>query len=201
MTCLDKTKRPIVKKILNEYFEILNDNNQIDFEQILHFSFLLLKKKTIISNILANLFPFILIDEYQDTKQIQYHIITSILKAGKGKSKTLIVGDPNQSIYESLGGFPMPKKDLESLLGFSLIELSLSKNYRSSSKIISYFDFYKTYTNSISSFGINKDYDSIITFNNTLNRDVLVDEIVRLIKFNINDRKISPNEICIAAPQ
>jgi DNA helicase-2/ATP-dependent DNA helicase PcrA len=201
LTCLDKTKRPIVKKILNEYFEILNDNNQIDFEQILHFSFLLLKKKTIISNILANLFPFILIDEYQDTKQIQYHIITSILKAGKGKSKTLIVGDPNQSIYESLGGFPMPKKDLESLLGFSLIELSLSKNYRSSSKIISYFDFYKTYTNSISSFGINKDYDSIITFNNTLNRDVLVDEIVRLIKFNINDRKISPNEICIAAPQ
>ena len=82
-----------------------------------------------------------------------------------------------------------------------MIELSLSKNYRSSSKIISYFDFYKTYTNSISSFGINKDYDSIITFNNTLNRDVLVDEIVRLIKFNINDRKISPNEICIAAPQ
>lgn len=102
---------------------------------------------------MCKIFPFILIDEYQDTKEIQYHIISKILSANKGKSKTLIVGDPNQSIYESLGGFPISKVDLEKLLGFNLLELSLTKNYRSSEKIISYFEHYKTFPNSIEAYG------------------------------------------------
>lgn len=95
----------------------------------------------------------------------------------------------------------MAKKDLESLLKFPLVEYSLSGNYRSSSKIINYFDSYKTFDNLIFPAGENKDFKSIITFNDKVKRADLVDEIVRLILYNINDRKISPNEICIAAPQ
>lgn len=170
LTSLDTTKHPTIKKILHEYFKTLLKNNQIDFEQILFYSLKLLKEKPLINTILSNLFPFILIDEYQDTKEIQYHIVSSILRANKGKSKTLIVGDPNQSIYESLGGFPMPKKDLESLLDFPLIELGLSLNYRSSTKIINYFDFFKTYDNSIIPAGVFKDYDGIISFNDKVDK-------------------------------
>lgn len=150
---------------------------------------------------MCKIFPFILIDEYQDTKEIQYHIISKILSANKGKSKTLIVGDPNQSIYESLGGFPISKVDLEKLLGFNLLELSLTKNYRSSEKIISYFEHYKTFPNSIEAYGKNKCYDSLITYNNIVSLDNLIEEIVNLILFNVNKQGISPNEICIVAPQ
>lgn len=201
LTCLDNRKHNSLKKIMGEYFNILEKNKQIDFEQILFYAFELLKVKPVISNILCKLFPFILIDEYQDTKEIQYHIISKILNANKGCSKTLIVGDPNQSIYDSLGGYPMPKEDLEKLLGFALTPLSLDKNYRSSAAIINYFDYYKTFDTPIIAFGGEKDYQSSITFNSTVSVDELIEEIAQLILFNVEKAGISPNEICIAAPQ
>lgn len=201
LTCLDSSKHKVLQSIISEYFQILEQNNQIDFEQILFFSFKLLENKPIISKILCQLFPFILIDEYQDTKEIQYNIISSILKANKGESKTLIVGDPNQSIYDSLGGYPMAKDDLEKLLGFSLHQKSLSKNYRSSEKIIEYFEYFKTFDNEISSSSPHKKYPSNITFNLTISVENIIAEISKLILFNINEENILPNEICIAAPQ
>lgn len=201
LTLGDLRKKSIVESILNSYHEILKENKQIDFEQILFFSYELLKRKPIINSILSKLFPLILIDEFQDTKEIQYHIVTSILKANKGKSRILMVGDPNQSIFENLGGFPMEKKDIESLLGFPLANYSLSDNYRSSLKIISYFESYKTHSNPIHPAGKYMDYQSIITFNNSVTRENLIEELARLILFNINEKGISENQICIVAPQ
>lgn len=202
LSCLDTSKTDSLEQVLSEYHLFLLENHQIDFEQILYYSYKLLKEKPIINSILSKIFPYILIDEYQDTKEIQYHILTSILRAGEGNSKTLIVGDPNQSIFDSLGGFPMKKKDLEVLLNFTLKEdHSLSYNYRSSSRIIEYYSFYKTYTNAIVPVGDFKKYESIITYNNQLNRSELEDEIVKLIIYNIKEKGISQNEICIAAPQ
>jgi len=190
-----------IKSILKEYFSILEKNNQLDFEQILFYAYDLLKTKPVISSILCKLFPFILIDEYQDTKEIQYHIISKILNANKGLSKTLIVGDPNQSIYNSLGGYPIPKNELEKLLGFELKKLSLDKNYRSSEAIINYFDYYKTFATPIIAFGNDKDYSSLITYNFSVSLDDLIEEITKLILFNVQEAGISPNEICIVAPQ
>jgi len=201
LTCLDKSKHGSLKKIYSEYFKILRRNNQIDFEQILFYSFKLLNRKPVISQILCKIFPFILIDEYQDTKEIQYHIIAKILRANCGVSKTLIVGDPNQSIYESLGGFPMPKADLEKLFGFNLLELGLTKNYRSSEKIINYFEHFKTYPNSIEACGCDKEYASTITYNTSVSVDEIIEEVADLILLNVTEKGISPNEICIVAPQ
>lgn len=200
LTCPDTDKYTSLKKIITEYFNILKENHQIDFEQILFYAYKIIESKPVIADILYKLFPFILIDEYQDTKEIQYHIISKILKAGKGTSKTLIVGDPNQSIYDSLGGYPMPRVELEKLLGFNLIPLSLDKNYRSSAAIINYFDYYKTFNTPIIPAGSEKDYSSVITFNCKVSVDDLIKEITRLIILNV-EKGISPNEICIAAPQ
>ncbi|SHE76172.1 UvrD-helicase domain-containing protein [Dysgonomonas macrotermitis] len=201
LTCLDVSKHQPLQKIYSEYFKTLKKNNQIDFEQILFYSYKLLVQKPIISHVLCKLFPFILIDEYQDTKEIQYHIIAKILSANSGNSKTLIVGDPNQSIYKSLGGFPMPKVDLEKLFGFELLELSLIKNYRSSEKIINYFEHYKTYPNLIEACSWDKDYPSIITYTTLVSVDNIIEEVANLILFNVSEKGISPNEICIVAPQ
>jgi DNA helicase-2/ATP-dependent DNA helicase PcrA len=202
LSCLDTNKKESLEQILSDYHHHLSENHQIDFEQILHYSYKLLKENSIINSILSNIFPFILIDEYQDTKEIQYHIVSSILKAGKGTSKTLIVGDPNQSIYETMGGFPMAKAELEGLLGFELKdEYTLSSNYRSSSRIVKYFDHFKTYENQIVPEWEFKEYESIISYNNILAKSELMSEIARLIILNIEGYNISSNEICIAAPQ
>jgi len=95
----------------------------------------------------------------------------------------------------------MPKDDLEKLLGFNLIQLSLDKNYRSSETIINYFDYYKTFATPIIAFGNEKDYNSLITYNLSVSLDNLIEEIAKLILFNVREAGISPNEICIAAPQ
>jgi superfamily I DNA/RNA helicase len=112
----------------------------------------------------------------------------------------LIVGDPNQSIYESPGGFSMPKTNLKKLLGFNLLELGLTKNYRSSDRIINYFEHYKTYPNTIEACGCDKDYPSTITYNTSVSVDNIINEIASLILFNVTEQGISPNEICIVAP-
>jgi DNA helicase II / ATP-dependent DNA helicase PcrA len=200
-TCLDTRKHEYIKVIISEYFNILKEKRKIDFEQILFLSFQLLTGKPIICSILSNLFPFILIDEYQDTKEIQYHIISKILNSKSNGSKVFIVGDPNQSIYQSLGGYPMKQNELEQLFGFKLKGLGLTKNYRSSQKIIQYFDHYSTHKNTVISSGLHKDYQSIVSYNNLVPRGKLIDEIARLIEFNVQEKKIPPNEICIVAPQ
>ncbi|MEX0813165.1 MAG: ATP-dependent helicase [Chitinophagales bacterium] len=202
ISCSDTRKNEGVRDIVNEYLYILKENGEIDFELILYYAYQILIKERKISSILSNLFPFILLDEYQDTKEIQYHIICNILRAGRGSTKTFIVGDPNQSIYQTMGGFPMKKYDLDELIGFSLNDsYSLKNNYRSSKKIIEYFENYKTYNNSINAKGINKDFNSIVTYNQLISHKDLEIEIERLLNISIKEHQISPNEICIAAPQ
>lgn len=201
ITTTNISKKESVKEILSQYFQILKKNNQIDFEQILFYSYTLLKKKEIISLTLSTIFPYILVDEYQDTKEIQYNIIGYILKTRKKSSKLFIVGDPNQSIYQTLGAYPIEKEELEEVTGIEIEQMELSKNYRSSQKVIKYFDYFKTYNNNISAEGKHKDYDSIISLNNSVIKNDLIDEIARLIMLNIDEYGILPNEICIVAPQ
>ncbi len=199
--CLEDDKHGMIKKVLAAYFKILKANRQIDFELILFHAYSILKNNPIVANTLKNIFPFILIDEYQDTKEIQYHIISQIIRVSNGSSRVFIVGDPNQSIYSTLGGFPMEKNDLDELLGFKLKEYVLTSNYRSSEKIIDYYNNFKVYPSTIVAEGELKSFPSKITYNTDINKSQLVDELVRLIKYSIESENILEREICVVAPQ
>lgn len=199
INCTNSQKIKPVTSIVKKYFQNLREKKEIDFELILYYSYLLLKENKSICKTLSHIFPFILVDEYQDTKELQYIILGSILKSGYN-NKAFIVGDPNQSIFSNLGGFPMAKIDLEKNTGLYFDELSLTKNYRSSSRIVSYFDYFKTYDNTIEAVGEDKDYQSIVCYNKQVSINDLEDEIIRIIQFNIDECGISPNEICILAP-
>lgn len=201
LSCPDSTKHASLHLILRKYFTILSQNRQIDFELILFYAHELIAKKPSISILLSKLFKFILIDEYQDTKEIQYSIVASILRAGKGNTKTFIVGDPNQAIYQSLGGYPIPAADFKAMAEIELHELELSQNYRSSERVVEYFGNFNVHETTIESASKGKDYPSIISFDNTITKSGLDDELVRLIKFNIEVEGIPPHEICILAPQ
>ena len=100
VTC-QANKQPYVRRILDQYRANLLENRRIDFELILSYAYELTVQQPSISKLLGSLFSCVLVDEYQDTKQIQYAILASILKAGQGKVHTFIVGDPNQAIYGS----------------------------------------------------------------------------------------------------
>ena len=193
LKCSDIRKRDVLDKIYKDYFSIL--------EQILKFTYKVLEQEPKILMILNKLFSYILVDEYQDTKDVQYHILALIIKSNPQQTKIFIVGDPNQAIYGGLGGICKSRSELNDLFNINFYELSLTKNYRSSSRVVQYFDYYKTHPNSICAAGVHKDYPSLITYNKSVELDSLLDEVEKLILFNVNEKKILPTEICIAAPQ
>ncbi|MGT0190701.1 UvrD-helicase domain-containing protein [Burkholderia pyrrocinia] len=201
LSCQQDWKHDGLHKILEGYFNILSKNREIDFELILFYAYQLISSRPAISAILSKLFAFVLVDEYQDTKRIQYSIITSILKAGHGATKILIVGDPNQAIYQTLGGYPMAHEDFKAMAGINIDELELSKNYRSSERIIEYFGNFNVHATKIESESKDKGYQSLISFNTTISKEGLEDELIRLIRFNIETNGIAPHEVCILAPQ
>ncbi len=190
-----------VSAVLQDYFTFLDENNFISYELMLLYSHQLLDENPVIAKTLSKLFEIILVDEYQDTKEIQYHIISKIWHSGQGATRALIVGDPNQTIYGGLGGYPIEKTELEKLSGLEFKKLELEQNYRSSSSIVDYFDKYKTFENVVLASGKERDYVSIVSFNNQVHVDNLVKEMSRLLKHNVEVLGIDPNEICILGPQ
>ncbi|QFU23037.1 ATP-dependent helicase [Shewanella eurypsychrophilus] len=190
----------LATSVLEAYHQHLDKNHQIDFEQILYFSYELLSNKVAISKILSNLFSYVFIDEYQDTKEIQYSIVASIMKANPSKVKTFIVGDPNQAIYTSLGGYAISHTELESLTEAPFIKMSLDKNYRSSRGIIEYYRNYNVSPSVTSAEGKDKDYQSTITYDQVTHKDDLVEQVSFYIEHNIDTCGIPENNICVIAP-
>ncbi|MBD8551297.1 UvrD-helicase domain-containing protein [Sphingomonas sp. CFBP 8764] len=200
VTC-PEWKRPRVKVLLEQYWQQLRDTRQVDFELILTYAWHLIRDQPSISILLGSIFQTVLVDEYQDTKEIQYAILGAILKASNGKAKAFIVGDPNQAIYGSLGGYAITPTDLSALSGVSFVELDLSVNYRSSSRIIEYFENYNQLTSNISAGGEFETFASTISYDSSIDRNALEAEIVRLIRYNIETIGIAPSEVCIVGPQ
>jgi DNA helicase-2/ATP-dependent DNA helicase PcrA len=196
----DQGKVASVHSVITRYHAILSKNKKIDFELILHYSYVLITKHPEISKSLSGIFSHILLDEFQDTKELQYHIVSSIIRAGEGKSNIFIVGDPNQSIFGSLGGYAITLDDLRRLTAQEIELFELDKNYRSSTRIVEYCKNFRVYDSSMISDSKYKDHTGLISYSTNLHKDYLVKEISRLIRHHIETLEISPNEICVVAP-
>lgn len=195
------TRRVQIAAVLRDYWNGLDIDRLIDFEMILGCAHDLIISQPSISILLGSLFKFILIDEFQDTKEIQYAIVAAILKAGNGLARTFLVGDPNQAIYGSLGGSAMTREEFAALCGLELAEKSLSINYRSSSRVVAYFSNYHVVPVEIFAEGRDRTYASIVSFDEETSHQAVDDEIVRLIRYNVEQLGISPHEICVVSPR
>lgn len=197
--CADTRKHEALHKILGEYFHDLSETRQIDFELILWYAHTLMRDQKHIAPLLSQVFSHIFVDEYQDTKQIQYSLLTAILRAGAGRTKTFIVGDPNQEIFGSLGGYAISVADFRALAGIPIKEMALSRNYRSSERIISHFSNFNVHATSIQGVGTNATFPSVVSYNQHIAHTELHDELVRLIQVSLSAGH-APAEICVVAP-
>lgn len=200
LTTQSSFKQVAVGDLLKRYWANLHRDRQVDFELILYYAYELIARVPAISVLLGSLFSSVLVDEFQDTKEIQYAILASILKASAGKATAFIVGDPNQAIYGSLGGYAITAVDFGQRSGLTFKEMELSFNYRSSDRIVGYFGNYNLYASKIQAEGKHKDFPSLISFDQATSREGLEAELVRLIRYNIEGVGIAPHEICIVAP-
>ena len=84
-------------KTLNLYSEKKKEAGYLDYEDILLFAQNILQNEDVRKS-LSEKFIYIMIDEYQDTNELQYNIFLPILDYLK-KGNLFVVGDEKQSIY------------------------------------------------------------------------------------------------------
>lgn len=187
--------------VIDRYHAHLRAHRQIDYELILHHAYELISRIPAIGVLLGSLFSAILVDEYQDTKEIQYAILAAILKAGRGATQAFIVGDPNQAIYGSLGGYAITARQFGAMADVVFREMDLSRNYRSSERVVAYFANYNVHDTKIEAVADHKDHAGVVSYDNVTSKDQLEAELVRLIRHSAETLGIPPQEICIIAPQ
>ncbi|MCQ6267894.1 ATP-dependent helicase [Fictibacillus sp. WQ 8-8] len=196
-----KTNDQNIKNAAKEFHTRLLNSKFIDFDLILYFSYRLLLEKPKIARTLSRFMKNFYIDEFQDTQDLQYGIIGEIIKSSGNTSSIFIVGDPDQAIYESLGGQAKTLDEIQQDIGGAKIkELHLSGNYRSSQRIIDLYSYFQMNEIKIIALGKKAKTQGIITYNQTLPKNDLHKEIARLIKKSL-DQGIPESEICVVAPR
>jgi DNA helicase-2/ATP-dependent DNA helicase PcrA len=127
--------------IYNKYQDKLSINNAVDFDDLLLFTLLILKNEPAIRKAYAEKFMHILVDEFQDTNQTQYHLLRCLTDYPDTKNRDwtdrsfCAVGDVDQSIYSWRGA------DYRLALNFvkdfpEAKVIKLEQNYRSKEPIL-----------------------------------------------------------------
>lgn len=138
----DKTKRigikssnlDILQDRLLEYKKMYWSNGKLDHEDILFFSYILIKENPFILTVLRAKFPYFYVDEFQDTNPIQSFLLREI----RGKESNVgIIGDKAQAIYSFQGA------DVYQFDNFQVESSNLhtiTENHRSSNQIIQFLN-------------------------------------------------------------
>ncbi len=128
-----------IASIFEEYENTLNNNNAIDFDDMLLLTVKLLEQNKQVREYYYSKFQHILVDEYQDTNLAQYMLVnmlyTNMQKEVPPERSLCVVGDVDQSIYSWRGA------DYTIILNFqrdfkNAKLVKLEQNYRSTSNIL-----------------------------------------------------------------
>ena len=125
-------RRKRIGQVFSLYNKKLWDANALDFDDIILDAVRLLESDAEVREYYQKKFRYVLIDEYQDTNDMQYQL--SALLAG-GYENICVVGDDDQSIYGFRGA------NIENILSFekqyrSARTIRLEQNYRSTQNIL-----------------------------------------------------------------
>lgn len=128
-----------IASIYEEYENTLNNNNAIDFDDMLMLTVKLLEQNAEVRGYYYNRFQHILVDEYQDTNLAQYRLVkmlyTNNTEGIPPERSLCVVGDVDQSIYSWRGA------DYTIILNFqkdfkNTKLIKLEQNYRSTANIL-----------------------------------------------------------------
>lgn len=118
--------------IYREYCRQMREQKLMDYDDQMLYAYNILRKDLGVLAYFQNRYPYICVDEAQDTSKIQ-HAIIALLAAGTGN--LFMVGDEDQSIYGFRAAYP------EALLSFEKKHpgakvLLMEENFRSNAKIV-----------------------------------------------------------------
>lgn len=130
------------KKISDEHIKLIkefiwSEAGKLTHDEILYFGYKMVLKYPLIPYILRLNFPFILVDEFQDTNPLQTKLIQFI---GQKESIIGVVGDIAQSIYSFQGAEPKDFKDF-SIENLELLDYEIINNRRSTDNIVHFCNY------------------------------------------------------------
>lgn len=137
----------LVLDFIVKFREAKEESNLVDFSDIEHFALEILINHTETGNLptsaaidLSEQFEEIMIDEYQDSNNVQELILTSISRERNGEPNLFMVGDVKQSIYKFRLARPelfMEKYDTYTNEDSKAQKIELSRNFRSRAEVLS----------------------------------------------------------------
>lgn len=118
--------------VYKEYQRKLKANNSVDFDDLLKLPVELFERHKEVLNFYQDKYRYILIDEYQDTNEVQYKLVKLL---SMKYQNLFVVGDPDQSIYQFRGA------NYKNILNFesdyqNCKVIPLVDNYRSTKMIL-----------------------------------------------------------------
>lgn len=119
--------------IYGNYQAKLSEANAMDFDDLLLNTVVLLQRLPQVAAQFANRFRYVVVDEYQDTNDVQYELLKLLID--RSTQNVTVVGDDDQSIYGWRGA------NIDIIRNFSrdfdgVTFFKLERNYRSSSNIV-----------------------------------------------------------------
>ena len=191
----------IAVKIYYEYEKILKRNNTLDFDDLLKKPVELFNSNKEVLEKYQDKFKYILIDEYQDTNEVQYKLVKLL---SKKYLNLFVVGDPSQSIYAFRGA------NYQNILNFEkdfkgCTVIKLPQNYRSTQTILDAANEVISHNKQrkdldlFSDLGQGVKIKYIRTFNDSMENKRVVDEIQKLYEDQLEkdikklDEKIKNN--------
>ena len=156
----------LTKQFADEFAAAKRRKNLVDFHDVEHFALQILvdeetekAKKT--AEEFRDTFEEIMIDEYQDSNEVQETLLCSISREERGENNIFMVGDVKQSIYRFRLARPelfMKKYDSYSLEESTTQRIDLHKNFRSREEVLTCTNdiFYKIMARSLG----NVEYDA-----------------------------------------
>lgn len=125
--------RELSAGIARAFWERLYRAGLVDFPSLLWFSFKVLRANKNLARAISSKYKWLLIDEFQDTSDIQLEMFKIIHDVGR--TKFFIVGDKNQSIFSFAGANPENFSNFSDYIK-SENSTSLNENFRSSDSIV-----------------------------------------------------------------
>ena len=129
---LNSPPEQVAVKVYFEYQKVLKRNNAVDFDDLLKLPAELFLRDEEVLDYYQEKYRYILIDEYQDTNEVQYKWIKKLAEKYRN---IFVVGDPSQSIY----GFRW--SNYRNIINFEkdypeAVSITLNQNYRSTNTIL-----------------------------------------------------------------
>ena len=131
----ERASDPHIPKLYRMYQDRLQESNGLDFDDLLMYTRILLQENAEVREKYQRKWSHILVDEFQDTNQVQYDLLRLLMKYPDSQEDIFAVGDEDQSIYafrgadyENVNRFRQDFRDCKTVL--------LEQNYRSTPQIL-----------------------------------------------------------------